>query len=371
MNAPAHPDARIADEVWLADAQRLGGAHWVGNARCRIEVAELGGMRLPVSLLDGSAADESYVASPRSAWHRYALGEARRRLPPAWQPLGGLGLGLAAAPLAGLILAAGLDRAAIAGNWLVSTNLHPQMAQADWQALTENLVLAYPGRPLMLRNICEVLNPGLPDILRDLGYQLLPARLIYLADPTQPALWRHNHVKKDQRLLASGGLDLVNPGQLRMEDLDELRRCFRSLFIDKHSVLNPDFTLAFFALCRDTRFLNLFALRHAGRIAGVLGVYARHGWLTTPLIGYDTTLPAELGLYRRLMALLLHEAREKKCRLHYSAGAGSFKRVRGGEPYLEYCAVYVRHLPDARRAALAALAALLNRFAPAALLRAG
>lgn len=374
MKLPTQPDSHIshsADGLWLADAVRHGGAHWVANARCEIQAVELGQSAIPVSALNRSAGDESYVASPRSAWHRYAIGEGRRRMPPAWQGVGEGALRVAGAPLSALIAASGLDHAAIIDNWLLSTNLHAQHPPAAWHEMTDNLVLMHPSRPLMLRNVCDAVTPGLPAVLQDLGYRLIPARLIYLAEPRQAALWRHNHVKTDQRLLASPGVELLNPGQIAAAELKGLRDCFRSLFIDKHSVLNPDFTPAFFTFCRETRFLSLFALRHAGRIAGVLGVYARHGWLTTPLIGYDTTLPAELGLYRRLMALLLHEAREQKCRLHYSAGAGSFKRVRGGEPHLEYAAVYARHLPDLQRAALGAFAAIVNRVAPKALRRAG
>lgn len=371
MNAPTQPDPRIADGLWLAEAQHHGGAHWVANARCRVEVAELARAAVPVTLLARSAGDESYVASARSAWHRYALHEARRHIPPRWQSLADAGLRAAGLPLAGLLAWAGLDRAATLGNWLISTNLHAVHAAADWQALTESQVVAHPDRPLLVRNVCDAVTPGLPLLLRSLGYALLPARTIYLADPAERALWRHHNVKLDQRLLATPGVELVNPGQLRAEDLGDLRTCFRQLFIAKHSSLNPDFTPAFFALCRDSRFLNLFALRHAGRIVGVVGTYQRHGWITAPLLGYDTSMAAGVGLYRRLMALLLHEARDKKCRLHYSAGAGGFKSARGGVAHLEYAAVYARHLPDLQRSGVALLAATLQRWAPRLLARGG
>lgn len=361
--------AHMADAGWLGMAASQGGAHWVANAPCRVGQVQLGDHQLPVTVLDAQRRDTSYVVSARSAWHRYALHEALRRLPASVATR--VAANVAAAPLSALIAAAWLDDAVVIDNWMLSTNLHPPAGLEDWRQLTEALVSEHPARPLMLRNVCEAVQPGLPAMLQGLGYRLLPARLVYLADPLQPALWRHNHVKKDQRLLASPGAELVTPRALAEADLPALRECFRSLFIDKHSPLNPDFTPAFFAFCRDSGFLDLFALRHDGRIVGVLGIYARHGWLTTPLIGYDTSLPAELGLYRRLMALLLHEARERKCQLHYSSGAGSFKRVRGGQPQLEYTAIYGRHLGALQRGALLAFAGAMNRWAPGVLARAG
>ena len=100
---------------------------------------------------------------------------------------------------------------------------------------------------------------------------------------------------------------------------------------------------------------------------GVLGVLEHDGWVTTPLIGYDTTLPKELGVYRRLMALLYEDAKRRGCRLHLSSGAGSFKAGRGGEPHLEYTAIHTRHLGPIRRFAAETFARLLQRFAPGVL----
>ena len=166
-------------------------------------------------------------------------------------------------------------------------------------------------------------------------------------------------------------MQLCGPDTLGADDVPALQRCFRALFIDKYSVLNPDFTPEFFALCLDKRFLELHALRMDGRIVGVIGFYQRYGWLTTPLLGYDTTLPPELGLYRQLMALLLREAQARGLRLHYSSGAGAFKQHRGGVPALEYSAVFSGHLPGRQRLALGTLAGILQRMAGPILSRHG
>ena len=196
--------------------------------------------------------------------------------------------------------------------------------------------------------------------------------MIYLCDPSEKQVWKRNHVKQDAKLLVNGDVEIVRQCELHLNDLTELRDVFRQLFIDKHSHLNPDFSPAFFELCLETTFLELIGLRWQGRWVGVLGLYIHpeSGWLTTPLIGYDTGLPQELGLYRRLMAILLSEAKNRGCRLHYSSGASQFKRARGGVPALEYTAVYDQHLPTRQRKATSLLIKLFQQFAPTMLKRA-
>jgi len=259
----------------------------------------------------------------------------------------------------------------VLGNALVSTNLYPTWHANELARATEAAVVAHPQRLLALRNVCEAVNPGLPGHLQALGWQLVPARSIYLCDPTQAELWRHNHVKRDQRLLDDGRVEVIGPEAITAEELPALRMRFRQLFIDKHSALNPDFSPAFFRFCLDSGWLDLYLLRAEGQPVGVLGLYARHGWLTTPLIGYDVQAPATLGLYRRLMALLLRQARERGLKLHYSSGAGQFKQHRGGVVALEYTAVYDRHLRPVQRWRNAVGVRALQRWAPALLRQAG
>lgn len=351
---------------WLSQARLSGGQHWVRNAACDVCCSDAGNPPIPVTRLHTFSAQDSYVASARSAWLRYAQDEAQRKS----RSLGTLAQ-VAALPLSGLITAARLDEAAVINNWLISTNLHPDWQDSDLSLLTESVMARHCDSPLLLRNVSDAVNPGLAQRLAAQGWTLLPARQIYTCDPQDPAVWQSPNVKRDQKLLAQPELQLCGPDTLSADDLPALRRCFRALFIDKHSVLNPDFTDAFFALCLDKRFLELHALRLDGRIVGVIGFYQRYGWLTTPLLGYDTTLPPELGLYRRLMALLLREAQARGLRLHYSSGAGAFKQHRGGVPALEYSAVFSGHLPGRQRLALGTLAGILQRMAGPILSRHG
>ncbi|MCH8621528.1 hypothetical protein [Undibacterium sp. TS12] len=371
MNTSLPPHV-VADALWLLTARSRGGQHWLDNASCEIQSINIAGQSQPVSLLDHSNWQESYVSSPRSTWLRYTRQEMLRQFSPATTQLLKLASCALFGPLSALFTATRLDQAAIVANHLVSTNLYPEWSLADIAAMTEQLQHSYPQRPLMMRNICPQVNPQLAQALTETGWDLLPSRMIYLCDPQQASVWKHNHVRQDARLLANTEVEVIAHHSLKPEDIKLLRPLFRQLFMNKHSCLNPDFSPAFFELCLETQFLELQALRWQGKFVGVLGLYSNpdNGWITTPLIGYDTSLPQELGLYRRLMALLLARAREKQLKLHYSSGASQFKRSRGGIPTLEYTAIYNHHLTGRQKPAYAVFSKLVHQFAPAILRRA-
>lgn len=361
--------APAADQAWHAGAAADGTIRWVANVDARLGTARIGAQVVPVTVLVGAPARSSYVGSTHAAWISYPMGEALDLFAGWKRAFGALALGSLALPFAAAQAVGRLTRAAMVANHLVSTNLHPPWTASELGAATADLAARFPDRPLVLRNVCPAVDQTLADGLLAAGWYLIPARRIYLADPREPALWRHNHLKRDLKLLNQTDVTLAGPEELTAGDLPALRTVFRQLFIAKHSALNPDYTMSFFRLCHEQRFLDLYALRLDGRPVGVLGVYERNGWVTTPLIGYDTSLPQELGLYRRLMALLFREAKRRGCRLHLSSGAGGFKAARGGVAHLEYTAVHARHLVAPRRAVIAAFAAAMTRVVPWALAR--
>ena len=306
------------------------------------------------------------MLSPRSAWVDYAKEEMIRRVNPRFRRLAKLACHCAFSPTSLLLRACGLDNAVTVANQLISTNLYPSWQLPDIARLTTELIGRYPKKPLLIRNICPDVAPDLASNLQEAGWQLIPARIVYLCDPQQKSVWKHNHVKKDAKLLTNGEFEVISPEQICATDLPRLRALYRQLFIGKHSHLNPDFTPEFFDLCLESGFLELYALRSKAEIVGVLGLYehTQSRWLTTPLIGYDTSLAQEKGIYRCLMALLLQQAESRNMRLHYSSGASQFKRARGGQPSLEYTAIYSQHLSQVKRFSNVCFASSMQKFAP-------
>ncbi|WP_394781248.1 hypothetical protein [Undibacterium sp.] len=378
MNAQI-PTRTLADALWLLVARARGGTHWLANADCAVHSLEIDHGAQPVTLLQtthASTGAQTYVASPSSTWVSYPQHEILRRLPSGLGLIGKAVTACMLSPLAMLVKGGKLDQAAIFGNKLISTNLYPDWEHSQLQQLHQQLADTYPQRPLMLRNICPQVNPSLAASLEQLGWQMVPSRIVYLCDPAQASVGKRNHVKQDKKLLAGSDMELLTPQQIQASDLPAMRQVFRSLFIDKHSSLNPDFTPAFFEMCHESNFLDLYALRYQEKIVGAVGLYEHYdkygdrNWLTTPLIGYDQSLPQELGIYRRLMSLLLQQAQQRQASLHYSSGAGQFKRARGGVAHMEFTAIYNRHLPKLARSCNETFAKLMQNYAPAILKKA-
>ena len=350
-------------------ASSKGGSRFLANVDCEFDTIEIAGRTHPVSKNSSKRSGQSYVLSLRSAWIDYAKEEAIRRNYPQLRWLSKIGAYCVASPVSLLLHVCGLDSAVTVANHLISTNLYPTWKLSDVQRLTTELTIRYAKNPFVIRNICPEVTPDLASNLQEAGWQLIPARMVYLCDPQLKSVWKHNHVKKDAKLLTSGEFEVIRPDQICETDLPRLRTLYRQLFIAKHSKLNPDFTPEFFDLCLESGFLALYGLRSKGEIVGVLGLYehAESRWLTTPLIGYDTNLSQANGIYRCLMALLLQEAKIRNLRLHYSSGASKFKRARGGEPSLEYTAVFSQHLSPVKRLANACFAKAMQKFAPSIL----
>jgi hypothetical protein len=167
---------------------------------------------------------------------------------------------------------------------------------------------------------------------------------------------RKINTKRDMRLLSDGNFEVVVQNQLKDEDFARIEELYNLLYLDKYSYHNPQFTRAFFKYCSDRNIMTFYCLRdRAGVLQGVVAYYVRGGVLTTPFVGYNTALPQELGLYRRLIALSIRDTFEKNLIMNMSSGAPDFKRVRGGIPFIEYSAIYTRHLPWHRRAVIGAL----------------
>lgn len=264
-----------------------------------------------------------------------------------------------------LLKASRFNRVVHVNNWLLSTNLYPELSERQTDETIKLLLDRFPQHTLIFRSLCRTINGKLMDRLQRSGFRLVPSRQIYLWRHTGPqapnakARWL---LKRDGALLDKHGYEAIGPESLTSADMPRLAQLYRALYLDKYSYYNPQFGADFLELARSEKLLELHALRHkeSGRLDAVLGYYCRNGVMTTPVFGYDTSLPQETGLYRMLSATLLDIARMNGHLLHESSGAAQFKRNRGAVAEIEYSAVYDRHLPFDRRASWWMLEKLLN-----------
>ncbi|SDD23151.1 hypothetical protein SAMN02799630_02963 [Paenibacillus sp. UNCCL117] len=335
-------------------------ADYIANVDTSLRLLSVAGCMLPLTVNEEQY-DSSYVCSPFTHYVTYAKEELgltgfRRLRPPLSALLDGIGA---------VLKWTAFNRVVQVNNWLLSTNLYPELPDRAWLSAVSLLQASFPGHALIFRSLSRRLNGALIDQLLQLGFRLVPSRQIYLLNPaddastTSKARWL---VKRDYALLGRHGYERLGPSELTTEDVPRLKELYHALYVQKYSACNPQLTERFFETALEQELLQFHALRsrQTGRIDAVLGYYRRCGVMTTPVFGYDTSQPQSLGLYRMLSAVLLDLARREGCLLHESSGAAQFKRNRGAVAEIEYSAVYDRHLPVRRRVGWAALRSVLN-----------
>jgi len=358
--------AEIAGFPWRADQQQerrfltafAGRApHAAANLRTRLLAVQAGSAVFPLTVNDGGPTPpdpargwfgvNSYVVSPRTAYIAYARDELHKlELAPLRHGVAGL-IGL----MDGRLLAARMDRIVYVNNWLLSTHLYPAWREPDIAGLTAFLTALFPDHYIAFRSLNRRANSVLMDAFTAAGYGFLPARQVYLYGADGG--WRRKkNVKWDLRLLASPPAPLrrVAHEDLDQADFPRMVELYNMLYLDKYSRHNPAFTEEFMRHAHATRLLEFQGLRDAdGRLAGILGAFTHGGIVTAPVVGYDTGMPPALGLYRMVVGMVYEQALERGIPLNLSAGAGYYKRLRGGVPHVEYTAIYDRHLTPSRR----------------------
>ncbi|MFH0753136.1 MAG: GNAT family N-acetyltransferase [Candidatus Omnitrophota bacterium] len=247
-----------------------------------------------------------------------------------------------------------LSRNVQVDQWLMTTNLHDEITSAEITAIVDFFKIKYPDRAIIVRTLAERTDDDLMRSLRQHGFSFIASRQVYIWDYTGPlklSLKARHALKKDDALAAQAGYEWRDLDLARPQEVSRILDLYRQLYLDKYSWHNPQYTPRFIEeLCAGTPgLLRIKVLSRNERVDGFIGYYVCRGILTAPLVGYDTQLPQKVGLYRMLMSRIRQEAEEQNLVLNGSAGAGEFKRSRGGDSRTEFCAVYIRHLDFFRR----------------------
>ena len=361
---PSHsmqPENQRCDD-WIEQFQRLQANQQppIANINTQLSSIFVGEMKLPYSI-NHREYENSYVCSIYNAMIEYAGGEIHL-IQSRWQRT----LLKMLLPVAGLFLKRmKINQTIGLNNWLLSTI--PVNNRLDIRALEtakNHLLVTRPNHSLSIRCLNAYETPDLLQHLKDANWLLIPTRQVYLF-PKESNWWKRNNVKNDQRLLRKTAFKLKSTAFVR-EDFGRIAELYRQLYIDKHSIHNPQFSAEYLWQLHHLKIVQFYAFEdeHAKMVA-VLGIFELYDIITTPILGYDTDLPQSYGLYRILIAQLMKITHEKHQTLNLSSGAAHFKKQRGGEGFIEYSAYYVEHLSWWRRSAHKVLAKLLQTFAPA------
>lgn len=354
------PHACFADKAasFAALHAGVGTRGFVSNVDARVETLDAGGLILPVTV-NGSVPDNAWVCSPLTTYSRYALEETRRVAPRVLAAPLGCVIGVADRWLR----RAELDSAVSLNNWLISTNLYPAAEGIDFAALAAASQARWPHHAVWFRSLNPVQHTDWLRALEAAGFDLIPTRQVYLFRDMKYGATRHQNLRRDLRLLRTTPLTPVGHDDFSDADFERSETLYAQLYLDKYSRLNPSYTAAFLKAWHRAGLLEFFGFRdNRGELRAVVGMFGQGALLSAPIVGYDTNWPAAAGLYRLLMAHVLKTTLERDAVLNLSAGAAHFKRLRGGEPVIEYSAVLSRHLPAATRHTLRGLQMLTTRL---------
>lgn len=327
---------------------------YIANLETSVELLEHEAMALPCTV-NHAEHGNAWVCSPSAAYGSYVIEETQRYLPaPAALPIAAVCRGYRH-----VLKFAKVDRAVAINNWMLSTNLFPEVDKAALLALVNQARQRWPQHAIWFRSLNMRHNSAWIAALREQGFQLLPSRQVYLFQDI--ARTRHANLKRDFSLLKRSSLTSMEPQDVKDSDFARIADLYNFLYLDKYSRLNPQYTATFMQRWHQNGLLKFWGFRDdAGLLQAVVGIFRQHGTITVPIVGYNTALPQSLGLYRLLMARVFDVAMRGNLDVNLSAGAAHFKRLRGGQGEIEYSAVLTAHLPASHRIAMATLRGLAN-----------
>jgi hypothetical protein len=342
----------------LREMVRVGAPAMVANVASRMTTLDVAGRAMPVTIDDG-ALGGSYVSSPHSAYVLYARAELDL-LKVGWTAYPSRAA-LAALDL--VLKAARINRIVHLGNWLLSTNLHGGWRGEGAKAAREALAQAHPDHLLAIRSVDDWSSPGLREALAADGWILVPSRQIWVVDDLARDWTARGDFANDRRLVKRSPLVLSDLDRVEADDAGRIAELYAKLYVGKYSALNPVLTPAFVQASAGSGMISYRVARDSGgKVLAVAGMWERGGVMTPPVVGYDTERPQREGLYRIACWMFMEKALAAGWRLHGSAGAAHFKRLRGARGVIEWNAYHAGHLPRPRRRAVEALASLLKRF---------
>jgi hypothetical protein len=341
----------FADVHGSTDSRRL-----VANLETRVTLLQEDELLMPATINDGAATGRNaWICSPLTTYCHYAIEELERYL----HPILARPLRLVCKAYGYLMKRARIDRAVTVNNWLLSTNLYPPLRADALLRMIESVTMAWPDHAIWFRSLNTEQNADWMALLRSRGFDLIPSRQVYLFDAPSAQGAQRADLKRDMRLLRTTRLQRVGPDDFRGGDFVRIAELYADLYIAKYSRLNPQYTTQFFQSWHGAGLVQLHGFKDAdGILQGVVGLFCHGGTITAPIVGYNTVLPVQLGLYRLLMACVFDEAARAGAAVNLSAGAAEFKRLRGGRPVIEYSAVLTKHLPVYPRGVIAVLRAL-------------
>jgi hypothetical protein len=330
-----------------------GFPEYITNISATPFIIKCGDLLLP-GVLPGDLKD-CYVSSPYSQYITYAQAELREIDSASVR----LVLKLFLKALGVIAKLCDINKVVYVNNWLLSTNLYPDIKTETLREIKEALESRYPDRVIIFRSLNEKCNEPLMRDLYGLGASRTLSRQVYISDPFKKDYLERKDFHKDKKFLVKTKFEVKKTGFNEL-DINQIKLLYDKLYIDKYFDLNPQFTYKFFENAVKNNLFNFQLLTSENKPKAVLGYFSRNYQMTTPIFGFETDAPAKEGLYRLISAILMQESEKHSLMLNQSSGASHFKSQRGASPYIEYNYYFVSHVGIKQKTIWRILSAMLN-----------
>lgn len=332
----------------------------IKNIQTKMSTVSIDPNELLITINDYRVNKNSYVVSPISTYKDYALYETMIVKFKPLRFLLQLLIKIATIPLG----FANIDRIVTVNNWLLSTNIYEDISRGNIKTLKDKLLKNYPTHPIMFRSVNGFSNKKLYGYLHEEQFISIPTRQIYIFDGRnglESEFLTHNNTKKTLKLLKTTSFKIERAKNLSDSDWLRVEDLYNQLYLKKYNELNPHFSSTWLKFAHDHNMIKFNLVYDKEKIIAVSGVYTIANIMTTPIVGYDFSYPKEASLNRILMAIELTHCYENKLIYNASSGASHFKRLRGGEAFIEFSMVLISHLRWYKKSAWHLLA-IITKF---------
>ena len=354
---PENKDAKYAYE-YLVPMIKNGVKKYIKNIETDLKILKIDDVLLPVNINE-----REYENSYTSSLYAHYIAYAKEELWELKNPISEFICKIVLDIFGQCFKLFKINKAVYVNNWFLSTNLYLDLTKEQYKRITKFLKENYPDHAIIFRSLNDKLNKNEISNFKDLGYKMLGSRQVYIFDYD-----KRKKLNSKKRYKLNYDINLIQKGNFKISDInsdeaENVINLYNQLYLNKYSNYNPQFSTEFVSYSFKNNLINFKALYKGEKMYGVIGYYMRNNIMTTPILGYDMSVPQKDALYRMLSAQIILESEAQKCCINMSSGASQFKIQRGSEAVLEYSAILYSHLSVFRKSGYNLLLFVMNKIA--------
>lgn len=235
-------------------------------------------------------------------------------------------------------------------NLFLATILYPKIPQSTLSKINNFLKDKFPNKAIIYRGINSDITSDIKENLeKENFFGIVTRQIFYLKTQDFSIFSRKKAFVRDRNICKKWNFS-IKKSDFSREDIDDMKKFYDDLYLEKYSFSNPQFSLDFYELILKNPYfsLNLIQNNQWGNEA-IFGSYNIDKKLTNPVFWYKVQNNKEKRLYQQLTYLSIIEVYEKMEVLNLSSWVWEFKMHRWAKMDLEYAFILCEHLSFFRK----------------------